>query len=1071
MVKKTWRTLAAMVAVAFISACATSEPPPSTETSSTGGDTTTTTSTGAGGDGGSGGASVCGDGIVTDDETCDDTNTEAGDGCDGACAVEVGWECDGAPSECAVPCGDGIVAGVEACDDANLDVGDGCSDDCDEEPGWHCMGNPSACFTACGDGVIAIEEECDDGNPDAGDGCSDLCLVELGYSCILQPSVCSTGCGDGIVAGAEECDDDNNTDLDGCGAACVVEGSFTCSGSPSVCETTCGDGFVKGVEECDDANAVLGDGCDNGCKGEAGWVCSGEPSVCEASCGQGLLSGAEECDDGNLVNGDGCNFICKVEPGWLCDGGSPTDCETGCGDGFPTGTEGCDDGNLLDGDGCNDDCVIETGYVCFNIPSVCVTVCGDGVIGGSEECDDGDASGNDGCSASCQVEAGFTCSGLPSDCVATCGDGIKAFVELCDDGNTTDGDCCSASCIPEPGCEVEPNGSTPEANSFAAVSIANVVKGSIRPAGDSDYFRLTVPVGVSGALTAETKDGYIVPNCANLTQNSFISIYNSGFVLIASDDNTGVGNCALASIVGLPPGDYFIRVHSNIVGAMFEYTLQVGLQLVTCGDGIKGPGEQCDDGNTMPGDGCSATCVLETIAEIEPNDIIGDAFANGPFPVGELLAGSIGPSQADSDYFAFEVTSTSDVRIETFDGTGPMNCVGLSTILELRSATDMLLATDNIDGPGNCSLINPTTDIGARHLLPGTYFARVRTVTNLIPAYTLFISFTTTCGNGLVEGFEECDGGPACDINCDRIAVCGDGYIDAPETCDDFNVIDGDGCSSTCQEEGLITEVEPNGTFAEADASPIQLSGTANIVAAIGVVGDKDHFKLNVATDSVIRFETFDATGYDCFGAATTVTLRLFNAIGTQLYTDATSGIGSCSAITANVLAGTYYVAVEETGNNAMLAGYRLRVTFPNNGGAETEPNATAAAASAIPAVGLADVYVFGGHQLNADVDYFSVNVPPGKSLRAEVIEGSAAETCESNGIDAYLELRSPADAFILLDDDGGRGFCSLIDGTGAAPFYPLAHNLAGGIYHLRLYSASATASGVFDYRLVVTIR
>ena len=32
-----------------------------------------------------------------------------------------------------------------------------------------------------------------------------------------------------------------------------------------------------------------------------------------------------------------------------------------------------------------------------------------------------------------------------------------------------------------------------------------------------------------------------------------------------------------------------------------------------CGDGTVDPGEQCDDGNTTPGDGCSATCQFEII--------------------------------------------------------------------------------------------------------------------------------------------------------------------------------------------------------------------------------------------------------------------------------------------------------------------------------------------------------------------------------------------------------------------------------------------------------------------------
>src|SRR6185503_11658566 len=32
-----------------------------------------------------------------------------------------------------------------------------------------------------------------------------------------------------------------------------------------------------------------------------------------------------------------------------------------------------------------------------------------------------------------------------------------------------------------------------------------------------------------------------------------------------------------------------------------------------CGDGTTGAGEQCDDGNTTPGDGCDASCQLETV--------------------------------------------------------------------------------------------------------------------------------------------------------------------------------------------------------------------------------------------------------------------------------------------------------------------------------------------------------------------------------------------------------------------------------------------------------------------------
>ena len=67
------------------------------------------------------------------------------------------------------------------------------------------------------------------------------------------------------------------------------------------------------------------------------------------------------------------------------------------------------------------------------------------------------------------------------------------------------------------------------------------------------------------------------------------------------------------------------------------------------------------------------------------------------------------------------------------------------------------------------------------------------------------------CGNGTVEGTEECDDGnvnpgDGCRNNC-TVEVCGDGIVDTSttpsrnETCDDGNNVAGDGCSPTCRFE------------------------------------------------------------------------------------------------------------------------------------------------------------------------------------------------------------------------------------------------------------------------------
>jgi fibro-slime domain-containing protein len=140
-------------------------------------------------------ASVCGDGIVTPDETCDDgaLNGTGYNQCEA--------DCTPGPR-----CGDGVVEeNVEECDNgANRDgyqVSDvACA------PG--CV-SPSR----CGDGVIdgSFGEQCDDGTNDGSyGGCNPDCL--------LGPR-----CGDGATNGDEGCDDGNRRNGDGCSVSCRVE--------------------------------------------------------------------------------------------------------------------------------------------------------------------------------------------------------------------------------------------------------------------------------------------------------------------------------------------------------------------------------------------------------------------------------------------------------------------------------------------------------------------------------------------------------------------------------------------------------------------------------------------------------------------------------------------------------------------------------------------------------------------------------------------------------------------------------------------------------------------------------
>lgn len=182
-------------------------------------------------------------------------------------------------------CGDGMLADDEACDDGGTEDGDGCSANCLQVgAGFSCAipGMPCQPIALCGDGIVASSEICDDANGNDGDGCSSTCKFEIGFKCEGEPSVCSpTTCGDGVAEGAEACDDGNDLPYDGCSADCQAEPN--CSGG--ACTSTCGDGLLL-AEACDDGNTKSGDGCSANCEVEPGFTCM--QNVAEADVVNGI---------------------------------------------------------------------------------------------------------------------------------------------------------------------------------------------------------------------------------------------------------------------------------------------------------------------------------------------------------------------------------------------------------------------------------------------------------------------------------------------------------------------------------------------------------------------------------------------------------------------------------------------------------------------------------------------------------------------------------------------------------------------------------------------------------------
>lgn len=122
----------------------------------------------------------CGDGIQTARETCDDGNTQSGDGCGFSCFIEPGWAC--AEDGCDPVCNDSMLVSAEVCDPSVAEWSDYCSADCLMRTG------------SCGDLTRQSREACDDGNTDPRDGCTAQCGAAFGWRC--RDGVCDASMAD-----------------------------------------------------------------------------------------------------------------------------------------------------------------------------------------------------------------------------------------------------------------------------------------------------------------------------------------------------------------------------------------------------------------------------------------------------------------------------------------------------------------------------------------------------------------------------------------------------------------------------------------------------------------------------------------------------------------------------------------------------------------------------------------------------------------------------------------------------------------------------------------------------------
>ncbi len=291
-----------------------------------------------------------------------------------------------------------------------------------------------------------------------------------------------------------------------------------------------------------------------------------------------------------------------------------------CGDGVPDLGEDCDDGNQS-----NDDFCLDT----------CRFACGDGVVNAVELCDTAIAAGSAGaCPISCDDGDPCTTDTLGgATCLAVCSHGaITGFVDgdgCCPAGGdaTVDAD-CPAVCdngVVEPTETCDPSATCPTACDDGSACTTDTLTGSAATCDAACAFDPIVacasgdgccPTGCTVASDAD---------CSAVCGNGVIdtgetcdppatcpSSCDDGVACTTDSMSGSAANCNVACtftpIVAPAPGDGCCPPGAN--------ALTDSDCAPACGNSAVEPPETCDDGNTTPGDGCSATCQTELVPTV-----------------------------------------------------------------------------------------------------------------------------------------------------------------------------------------------------------------------------------------------------------------------------------------------------------------------------------------------------------------------------------------------------------------------------------------------------------------------
>ncbi|MFH1529980.1 MAG: hypothetical protein ABIK09_04490 [Pseudomonadota bacterium] len=365
----------------------------------------------------------------------------------------------------------------------------------------------------------------------------------------------------------------------------------------------CDDGNPCTDDACVDGVCVLtpnAAGCDDGNPCTDGDHCTG--GACKAT-------GPVPCDDDSVCTTDycdptsGCVFVLNDAP---CDDGEPCTVGDHCaaGECVPTGVVDCWDDNDCTTDACapqTGQCVYtpDDGATCDDVNACTNNVCQGGlcIILEVEDCQDGDLCTDDWCDPVTGCKHALNTVPCNDGDLCTTADACAAGVCVggatlpCADGNP----CTDDGCDPQAGCTFTPNTATCDDGNACTEDDA-CASGACAPgdAADCDDGELCTTDSCVTALGCQN-----VPNTAPCDDDDACT----------NGDTCSSGSCQPGAAVTCTDGDPCTTDSCDPASGCVYTPITP-----CCGNDVVEAGEECDDGNQTPGDGCDGSCQDEVVA-------------------------------------------------------------------------------------------------------------------------------------------------------------------------------------------------------------------------------------------------------------------------------------------------------------------------------------------------------------------------------------------------------------------------------------------------------------------------